>query len=255
MRRRIASTVLVTLLAGGSAWGSPATLAGPDGLIPLPEEAGQQLLFRSRIRADFLPLVLWFVTQANLAYCGVASSVMALNSLGVPAPPTEGYGSHRFWTQENLFAAAATRSITTAETVARRGMTLAQLSGLLAAQGIPVQRWHGDQLSLPQFRGLLMRSLSDPQDRLLVNYHRPALGQQGGGHISPLAAYDPASDRVLILDVARYRYPSLWVPTASLWRAIRTVDPDSGANRGLVRISRAPSVPNPQPATTLQSGP
>jgi hypothetical protein len=254
MRRRIAGTVLLALLAGGSAWGRSPELAATEKLIPLSDGQGQGLLFRSRVRADFLPLMEWFVLQANLAYCGVASSVMALNSLGVPAPAVPGYGPYRFWTQTNLFAAAAP-PIPTAESVARRGLTLAQLAGLLAAQGIPVQRWHGDQLSFPQFRSLLVRSLSDPQDRLLVNYHRPALGQQGGGHISPLGAYDPASDRVLILDVARYRYPPAWVPTASLWRAIRTIDPDSGASRGLVRISRAPTTTNPPPPTTPQSGP
>jgi hypothetical protein len=225
------------------------------GLIPLPEPAGQALLFRSQVRADFLPLTEWFVIQANLAYCGVASSVMALNSLGVPAPPTPGYGTYRFWNQDNLFAAPATPSSVTAETVARRGMTLAQLAGLLSVQGVNVQRWPGDQLSLPEFRGLLLRSLADPGDRLLVNYHRASLGQQGGGHISPLAAYDPSGDRVLILDVARYRYPSVWVSVADLWRAMRTIDPDSGVSRGLVRLSRAAVPGNPPPATRPRSAP
>jgi hypothetical protein len=255
MRGRIAGAVLVGLLAGGSASAGLGGAARAEGLVPLPEPAGQELLFRSRMRADFLPLVGWFVTQANLAYCGVASAVMALNSLGVPAPETAGYGTYRFWSQDNLFAAPAGRAFATAETVGRRGMTLVQLAGLLAAQGVSVQRWHGDQLSLGQFRGLLRRSLSDPDDRLLVNYLRPSLGQRGGGHISPLAAYDPAGDRVLILDVARYRYPAVWVATEALWRSIRTVDPDSGASRGLVRISREPVTASPPPPARPPSGP
>lgn len=255
MRVRIAGAVLVGLLAGGSAWGGPGGAARAEALIPLPAQAGQELLFRSRVRADFLPLVGSFVTQANLSYCGVASAVMVLNSLGVPAPETPGYGPYRFWSQDNLFAASAGRAFATAESVGRRGMTLAQLAGLLAAQGVSVQRWQGDQLSLPQFRGLLRRSLSDPDDRLLVNYHRPSLGQQGGGHISPLAAYDPTGDRVLILDVARYRYPAVWVSTEALWRSIRTVDPDSGVSRGLVRISRGPAMATPPPPARPPSGP
>lgn len=255
MKGRIAGAVLVGLLAGGSASARLGGAARAEGLVPLPEPAGQELLFRSRMRADFLPLVGWFVTQANLAYCGVASAVMVLNSLGVPAPETPGYGPYRFWGQDNLFAAPAGRAFATAETVGRRGMTLAQLAGLLAAQGVSVQHWHGDQLSLAQFRGLLRRSLSDPDDRLLVNYHRASLGQEGGGHISPLAAYDPAGDRVLILDVARYRYPAVWVATEALWRSIRTVDPDSGASRGLVRISRGPATATPPPPARPPSGP
>jgi Phytochelatin synthase len=34
-----------------------------------------------------------------------------------------------------------------------------------------------------------------------------AIGQEQGGHISPLAAYDAETDRFLILDVSRYKYP------------------------------------------------
>jgi hypothetical protein len=104
-----------------------------------------------------------------------------------------------------------------------------------------VERFHGDQLSMAQWRALLRRSLQDPRDRLLVNYLRSALGQEGGGHISPLAAYDPGSDTVLILDVARYRYPAMWVSAADLWQAMRTADASAGRSRGLLLIRR----PNP----------
>jgi len=34
-----------------------------------------------------------------------------------------------------------------------------------------------------------------------VNYKRSAIGQKGGGHISPLGAYDEISDSFLVLDV------------------------------------------------------
>jgi hypothetical protein len=42
---------------------------------------------------------------------------------------------------------------------------------------------------------------------VIVNYLRKAIGQEKGGHISPLAAYDAETDRFLILDVSRYKYP------------------------------------------------
>jgi hypothetical protein len=35
---------------------------------------------------------------------------------------------------------------------------------------------------------------------VIVNYLRNAIGQEWGGHISPLAAYDADTDRFLILD-------------------------------------------------------
>ena len=248
MRVRRATSLLLILV--GPAWLAPGwagpAAASPPAPIPLQAAQGQALLARSRAQADFLPLVGWFETQANLAYCGVASAVMALNSLALPAPPVPSHGTYRFWTQTNLFTTAAAQGTGGPEQVGRRGMTLAQLAGLLAQPGLTVQRWHGDQLSLPQLRGLLRQGLADPSDRLLVNYHRSNLGQAGGGHIAPLAAYDEATDQVLILDVARYRYPSVWVPTQALWQAIRTRDADSGLSRGLVRL---------RPAATPRSGP
>jgi len=38
-------------------------------------------------------------------------------------------------------------------------------------------------------------------DLAIVNYKRSAIGQKGGGHISPLGAYDEISDSFLVLDV------------------------------------------------------
>jgi len=219
---------------------APATaaLAQPGKTIPLPEPQGQTLLLQSVDRADYGPLAEQFLTQANLAYCGVASMVMVLNSLAVPAPAAAGYGSYRFWTQQNVFDSASTRAVLAPELVARQGMTLEQLRTLLASHGLQARAIHGDRLSQAQFRLLLRSNLNEPSDRLLVNYDRQALGQAGGGHISPVAAYHAATDRVLILDVARYRYPSVWVPLADLWQAIRTTDSSSGRSRGLVVVRR-----------------
>ena len=209
--------------------------------IPLVEPAGIELLAGSRERADYGPLAEQFLTQANLAYCGVASAVMVLNSLGVPAPAVAGYGRYRFWTQENVFEVPDGRAVVSPEVVRRQGMTLAELAGLLASHGVAVERIHGDQLSLEQFRTLLRRNLGRPGDRVLANYDRPALGQAGGGHIAPLAAFHAPTDRVLILDVARYRYPSVWVPVTDLWRAVRSLDTTSGRSRGLVTIRKPPA--------------
>ncbi|MEA5444047.1 phytochelatin synthase family protein [Cyanobium gracile] len=222
--------------------------------IPLMQPAGIDLLVGSGARADYGPLAEQFLTQANLAYCGVASAAMVLNSLAVPAPAVPGYGRYRFWTQENVFEVPAGSTVVSADVVRRQGMTLAELAGLLAAHGVKAEAIHGDQLTLEQFRALLRRNLSQPGDRLLANYDRPSLGQAGGGHIAPLAAFHAPSDRVLILDVARYRYPSVWVPVADLWAAIRTLDRTSGRSRGLVTIRPTP-VATPPPGTVPPPGP
>ena len=204
--------------------------------IPLREPAGQELLRSSDAQADYGPLSQDFETQANLSYCGVASLVVVLNSLAVPAPAVPAYPGYHFWTQENVFGGPGGDRFVRAERVRREGMTLAQLHGWSSDHGLVVRRFHGDQLSLEQFRQLLREGLRDRRDRLVVNYLRSGIAQKGSGHISPIAAYDSRSDRVLILDVARYRYPAVWVKAEALWRAMGEVDQDSGKSRGLLSL-------------------
>jgi Phytochelatin synthase len=75
---------------------------------------------------------------------------------------------------------------------------------------------------------------------VIVNYLRKAIGQEKFGHISPLAAYDAEADRFLILDVARYKYPPVWVTAGDLFNAMNTTDSDNeNRTRGFVLVSRA----------------
>jgi len=60
--------------------------------------------------------------------------------------------------------------------------------------------------------------------RVLVNFRRSELGQRGGGHWSPIAAYNGDSDSVLILDTAKYKYSPTWIRMEKLFRAVSTVD-------------------------------
>lgn len=207
--------------------------------LALQDPAGVQRLLESEARADYGPLAQTFLTQATLSFCGVASAAMVLNSLPIAAPAAANLGPYPYWTQENLLPAAGERNGFSAARVAGRGLTLAELERLLLLLGADVRRWHGDQLSLPALRTLLHRSLAEPADRLIVNVDRAALGQAGGGHLSPLAAYHGPSDSVLMLDVARYRYPAAWIPVPALWRAMRSIDRQTGRARGLLIVTPA----------------
>lgn len=117
-------------------------------------------------------------------------------------------------------------------------MTLAQLAALLnTAAGVEATATYASALTLADFRTALVTGAASPGDRLLINYNRPAVGQAGGGHISPVAAYSKLTDRVLVMDVARYRYPASWVAVQDLYRAAQAVDSSSGKSRGIVRIT------------------
>ena len=210
------------------------TLQLNDNLINFNSAQGEQFLIESQSRQDYLPLSIQFVTQINRAYCGVASMVMVLNSLDIPAPEAPEFGTNRF-TQENFFN-SQTEEIRTAETISRRGMTLEQLAALLEVYDVQSEAHHGEDLTLVEFRRLIVENLREENNFVLVNYLRNAIGQERGGHISPIAAYHEQSDRFLILDVSRYKYPPVWVKAEELWKATATMDSDSGKTRGLVLV-------------------
>ena len=56
--------------------------------------------------------------------------------------------------------------------------------------------------------------------------------QTGSGHFSPIGGYHAGRDMVLILDVARFKYPPHWVPLTLLWDAMSTIDNATGQQRG-----------------------
>ncbi len=179
------------------------TLPLPSGLIDLGSPAGERLLVESDARAAYVPLGNQFVTQLTETYCGVASLVMVLNALQVPAPAAAQYPPYHYFTQDNLLNAATDR-IRPRALIARRGMTLDQLGALAEVSGIEGRVRHAADGSVDAFRSEAAAYLGRPGRYVLVNYLRRQLGQQTGGHISPLAAYDAAADRFLILDVSRY---------------------------------------------------
>lgn len=180
-----------------------------------------------------------FVTQHNQAYCGVASIVMVLNGLQIPAPEAPQYSPYRVFTQENFFNNEATRKVLAPEVVSRMGMTLKQIGQFLGSYGVKVKVYHAGDTNLQVFKKLASENLKQPGNFVLVNYLRKEIGQEKGGHISPLAAYNEKTDRFLIMDVSRYKYPPVWVKTADLWKAMATTpDPTSGKTRGFVFVSR-----------------
>lgn len=232
----IQSTILGLCLAAGSAIAQTLTL--PNSLIAFNSEQGEALFLSSRAREDFWNLSSQFVTQVNQAYCGVASMVMVLNSLGIPAPVAPQYEPYHVFTQENFFDNPAARQVIRPDVVARQGLTLAELEQLLESYQVQATVHHAGDTSIDDFRRLAIENLNQPGNFIIINYLRRELGQESGGHISPVAAYDEATDRFLILDVARYKYPPVWVKSEDLWRSMNTLDSTSNKTRGFILINR-----------------
>ncbi len=213
----------------------------PPELIAFDSDEGRRLLFESKASRDYFPLSTQFLTQKTQAFCGVASSVMVLNSLPIAAPEAAEHATFRSFTQSNVFAPSL--GSLNADFVGKGGLTLEQLATLLGANHASAQIHLAEDGGLDAFRAEVKKNLADPSDFILVDFLRSELGQDTGAHWSPIAAYDEASDRILVLDVARFRYPPYWAKTEALFRAMNTTDFDSGKHRGWVTVTAAADAP------------
>jgi hypothetical protein len=235
----IFKTIIISLFLQGLTL-KAEVLTVTENLINFNSREVEKLLINSTAKQDYIPLSINFVTQKNLAYCGVASMVMVLNALPISAPSAPEYNSfstsYPIFTQSNIFN-QETEQIITATKISRQGMTLEELGKFLGTYPVKTEVYHAENLNIAQFRQLIVKNLQESSNFILVNYLRNNIGQQRGGHISPLAAYDQETDRFLILDVARYKYPPVWVKVEELWQAVNTIDSVSGKTRGFVSIS------------------
>lgn len=199
----------------------------PEALVAATEAEGAALLARSQAKADHAGLAEVFQPQRKRSWCGVASAVAALRSIGV-APTL---------TQESFFT-DRTSEVRSEFRVTFGGMNLDELGGLLEAHGAKATVVHAADTDVDRFRSAARENLADATNALLVNYQRERLGQGNMGHISPVAAYDEQSDRLLVLDTATYKWPPVWVEVGTLFDAMSTVDTTNGKTRGYVEVGR-----------------
>lgn len=235
-------------------------LAGEQTLLPFASPEGLERLARSTAKSDFAALANQFEAQATIAFCGPATAAIVLNALrpqGLAAPrdrsrlqaadaqylPKGLELTVPRHTQESVIATGQkTRaqvfgepSVVNDKVLRDGGYQLRQLDELLRAHTLTTRLVIVDtQTADADIRRDLIANLNRPGDVVIVNYQRSAVGQAGGGHISPLGAYDAASDSVLVLDVNPSHYPWVWMPMATLIQGMRTRD--AVENRGYILV-------------------
>lgn len=201
----------------------------PDTLISFSSSLGRTLFQEALAEGhlnNYFPLVEQFTTQADPAFCGLSSLVMVLNALEID-PGRVWKGSWR-WYNEQL-----TDCCNQIPNIKERGISLPQLSGIARCNGLQVKSFFQRELTLEAFREQVINISSTNFGRhMLLSYDRKLMDQTGSGHISPLGGYHAGRDLVLVLDVARFKYPPHWVPLAQLWQAMASIDPSTEDTRG-----------------------
>ncbi|MER8670019.1 phytochelatin synthase family protein [Mesorhizobium sp. M1156] len=117
---------------------SAETLKLPDNLAGFSSDIGENYFVESDAREAYFPLASNFLTQKTQSYCGVASIVMVLNAVNVPAPSVPEYEPYRTFTQDNVLD-ERTDAILARDVLAKKGMTLDQIGGILATQPVKAE--------------------------------------------------------------------------------------------------------------------
>ena len=219
-------------------------------------------LSRSSHKADFFPLSNHFISQDNSIFCGPVSSAIVLNALrlgkreGLPKDRSSIAEDEMAWLWQDadpFYGKYTPNNVLTRRTKTRLevlgkpilidgeakrdyGLQLRQLAQVLRSHDLEVvTRVVDPGADASAIRREIAANLAAGEDFVLVNYARKALGQPGGGHISPLGAYDASSDSFLVMDVNPNRAPWVWVGADALIAAMRTFD--TVENRGYLLVS------------------
>ena len=251
----LAAALLTQALARDEARAEPV-----QGLIAFASDEGLARLARATGKADFAALANQFEAQSNAAFCGPTTAAIVLNAVRGQSrelprdrsrlrPEDLRYLPSGFdlsiprYTQDNVITQGQkARAQVLGEPVILNGKLredfgyqLRQLDELLRANDLATRLVVvDDKVSDAKVRSDLLDNLQRPGDYVIVNYKREAVGQSGGAHISPLGAFDAASDSVLVLDVNPASAGWVWMPTATLIKGMRTFD--TLENRGYILV-------------------
>jgi hypothetical protein len=237
---------------------APFTLSAAQ-LVRWESEESMKRIERSQYKRDFFKLSNHFEAQSNKLYCGPTSAAIVLNALNLrknedlptakynydevslKLKPTKWDPQFKRYTQENIFTKAAKdKSLVWGKEVNGKkdyGFQLRQFAKLLKSHGLKVDfTVVTEKVKKSKILNDLKSNLSKSGDFVIVNYSRKPLKQPGGGHLSPLAAYDEKSDSFLIMDVNPNKDSWVWVKTDDLIAAMNTFD--TIENRGYLLISK-----------------
>ncbi|KAL3924396.1 MAG: hypothetical protein SGILL_001072 [Bacillariaceae sp.] len=185
--------------------------------------------------SDFFLYQQGWEAQINQAYCAIATSAAVLNSLRgvIQLPQDPLYVPFPWATQSTIVTDECVKeAVFDIDSVRRTGLGLGMVPNLLKCFLVPQGYTAVSYPVDPDFsekdkiKDVVVNALLDEDSRVVLNYDRGGIGQgdMGHGHWSPIGAYSAEIDAFLIMDVAKYKYPPVWVPTENLFGGVATMD-------------------------------
>ncbi|QIW10300.1 phytochelatin synthase family protein [Francisella sp. LA112445] len=244
MKKTIIFFFAFILLLSTNIYAKPLTL--PKNVVSFSSPQGQKLLKTApeKYSQQYWQLAKYFTTENGVSFCGPASDVMVLNALGIQPALAPAHMQYSIFDQNNIFynKSLIEDQIMPAFVYAK-GLTIEQTAEIINKQETIGAKAHAIVIHANEFsnekdfKNKLLNSMKDSK-YIIINYNRADMGAQGGGHFSPLAAYNPNKDMWLLMDVARYKYPPAWIKTSDLYKAIQAKDSSSGKPRGVIIVSK-----------------
>eukprot|EP01035_Chromulina_nebulosa_P017704 gene17704-23295_t len=222
----------------------------PESLIALSSKKGKELFKEALDQGgleSYFPLSEQFITQSEPSFCSISSLAMVLNALNYD-PKKVWKGSWRWVSEEMLQCESANVCGHSLDKIRSDGMNFSEFETLGLCHGVEIQSFkllNNNDITLQEFRSfVLSSSTSSTADTFIIsNFSRKSLGQTGDGHYSPIGGYHVSKDLVLILDVARFKYPPYWVPLIDLWNSMAITDTQTGSPRGPDEFDPSPRIP------------
>lgn len=204
---------------------------------PLSDSKGIQMLLESKHRCSYWPLSQYYETQITDTFCGVASSVMVLNAMAIEKPKIPHLNNHGLFMQDSFFDGKVSE-IVSKDVALKKGFTLDELACALQTFNIHPHFVYSAEITEDDFRDMVKLYCSRKDRFIIANYYRPIIQQKGGGHFSPIAAYNETEDALLVLDVSRYKYTATWVNLPQFFASTQTMDKDAKKSRGFILIDK-----------------
>ncbi|KAI9330192.1 Phytochelatin synthase [Obelidium mucronatum] len=229
----------------------------PPNLISFTSKEGKRLLKECLVQGSaesFLHLSGNLTHQSEPAFCGLGSLAIVLNALGVD-PKRPWKGAWR-WYDETLLDCC-----NSLETIKQKGIPFDEFTCVGQCHGLHVvskrictppddipdntnitrTKDSAVVVSQQEFIEDLKRIVKDEEGRsfMVISYCRTVLDQTGDGHFSPIGGFHEETGMVLVLDVARFKYPSYFVHVDVLYESMKPVDRETGKSRGYFLLTRA----------------
>lgn len=122
------------------------------------------------------------------------------------------------------------------EQMQKNGITFDQFACLAKCHcNVVVKR--ASKITYEEFLEDLKSVTTSSDQHMVISFSRKTLGQTGDGHFSPIGGFHPESNMALVLDTARFKYPSYWCSAKILYESLMPIDKETGLSRGYFLLS------------------